>query len=655
MLKYRPDIDGLRAIAVASVILYHLDESFLSGGFVGVDIFFVISGYLITKLIFGEIVSSGGFSFKNFYLRRVRRLSPALFATMLFCLGVGYFILSPTHLVELSQSLVSAIFSVSNIFFWSVAGYFDSDSSLKPLLHTWSLSVEEQFYLLWPLILLGLASLKRPRVIPVFIIIVGLLSLLLNEVFFSQQARIAAWFGTEDNQAVLNVPSTVFYWLPFRVFEFSIGAILVWLNHPLISRTSNRWRYNSEIIFAIGLAMIMWAIFAFDDKMEFPSTAALVPCIGAALIIFSGPAHQLSLVLSNRLMVGIGLISYSLYLIHWPLIVFYRYWIGRDFTKIECVGLVLVALLAAIFMYRWVEQPFRKPKPSDGSSHSANRPFLLATLFAVIAIVSVSVNAVTSKGWLWRYPTDMVAQLSYQKGDYSDYFWANIHEFNRDFSRSDKPKVLVIGDSMAAGLMNVLVAAEAQKKMDLVSLLVGENCKTMFGLTDQEYQTVFAGAKEICQREHDEILAKSELFTQADTIILATYWWEEHNLKYIPSTVEYLQTITAAKVKVLGLKVQQSDGIRFLSKHAFTPQVDKLRTPINPKARRINQTLKRQANNHDYFDLLDLFCNKQGCQRITKERYAIIFDGTHFSEHGARFVAKNLKDQPWFNELQERK
>lgn len=654
MLKYRPDIDGLRAIAVGSVVLYHLDESLLSGGFVGVDIFFVISGYLITKLIFGEIVTSGDFSFKNFYMRRVRRLFPALFVTMLFCLSMGYFIFSPTHLVELSQSLVSAIFSVSNIFFWSVAGYFDSDSSLKPLLHTWSLSVEEQFYLLWPLILLGLASLKRPRVIPAFIIIVGLLSLLLNEVFFANQARIATWLGTEDNQAVMNVPSTVFYWLPFRVFEFAIGAILVWPNRPLTNRLGESWRYASEMLFAIGLAMIMWAIFHFDDKMEFPSVAALVPCVGAALIIFSGPAHRLNRIVSNQLMVGVGLISYSLYLIHWPLIVFYRYWIGRDFTRLECVGLVLVSLLVAFIMYRWVEQPFRKPKPSD-SKRSANRPFLLGTLFAVIAIVSVSVNAVTSKGWLWRYPPDMVAQLSYKKGDYTEYFWANIHKFNRDFSRSDKPKVLVIGDSMAAGLMNVLVAGEAQEELDIVSLLVGENCKTIFGLSDQDYRALYGGAKEICQREHKKVLAKSHLFSQADTIILATYWWEEHNLKYIPSTVEYLQTLTQAKVKVLGLKVQQSDGIRFLSKHAFTPQVDKLRTPLNPKARRINQILKRQASNYDYFDLLDLFCNKQGCQRITKDRYAIIFDGTHFSEHGAHFVAGKLKNQPWFSELKENK
>jgi len=196
MLKYRPDIDGLRAIAVGSVVLYHLDESLVSGGFVGVDIFFVISGYLITKLIIGELESTDRFSFKNFYVRRVRRLFPALFVTALACLITSCFLFSPAHLIELGKSLIASIFSVSNIFFWSVAGYFDSDSTLKPLLHTWSLSVEEQFYLLWPATLVGLYSLKRPRLIPVFIIVVGSVSWALNEIVFSEQAVINFGFSS---------------------------------------------------------------------------------------------------------------------------------------------------------------------------------------------------------------------------------------------------------------------------------------------------------------------------------------------------------------------------------------------------------------------------------------------------------------------------
>ncbi len=649
MLKYRPDIDGLRAIAVGSVVLYHLDESLVTGGFVGVDIFFVISGYLITKLIYGELSSSGTFSFKNFYLRRVRRLFPALLATFLFCFVCSYFLFPPAYLTEFGQSLIAALFSVSNIFFWSVAGYFDSESSLKPLLHTWSLSVEEQFYLIWPAVLVGLFSLNKQRLIPIFVLSMGLVSWLLNEVVFSQQASISAWFGTQDNQSVLNVPSTVFYWLPFRVFEFAIGAILVWFTAPFKHR-----QYSAEALFAIGLAMVTISIVFFDDAMEFPSSAALLPCLGAALMILSGPNHRLSPLVSNKLMVGIGLISYSLYLIHWPLIVFYQYWVGREFTEFECVALVAVGIGVAYLMYRFIEQPFRRSKERTSENPTPNRSFLLATLALVLVVVSLSANAITSKGWLWRYPDDVVAQLSYKQGDYSEYFWANIRHYQRDFSNTGQSKVLVIGDSMAAGLMNVLVAGGAHEEIDLASVLVGDNCKTFFGLSEQQYQGIYSGAKEICQREHSRVLSQRELFDNADTIILATYWWEQHHLKYVSQTVEYLKTITDAKIKVLGLKVQQSNGIYFLSKHAFEPNISKLRTPPNPQALHVNRQLKQRAQasgNFTYFDLMNLFCNQQGCQRVTKDGYVIVFDATHFSEQGAHFAAQKLKQQDWYKTL----
>jgi len=649
MLKYRPDIDGLRAVAVGSVVLYHLDESLVSGGFVGVDIFFVISGYLITKLIIGELGSADGFSFKKFYVRRMRRLFPALFATVLACLVTSYFLLSPTHLMEFGQSLVAAILSVSNLFFWSVAGYFDSDSTLKPLLHTWSLSVEEQFYLLWPAVLVVLYSLKRPRLIPVFILVVGSASWLLNEVFFGQQAVITNWFGTQDNQSALDVPSTVFYWLPFRVFEFSIGAILIWFTNPIQHR-----RYSGEVLFSIGLALLVWSIVAYDNTIEFPSSAALLPCLGAALIIASGPAHRLSFILANRGMVGVGLISYSLYLVHWPIIVFYKYWAGREFSNTECVFLILVALILAYLMYRFIEQPFRRVGTASSNKVSPNRAFLLGSLASVIAIISISVNA-ASQGWLWRYPAEVVAQLSYKKGDYTQYFWANIHKYSAGYSNNGKPKVLVVGDSMAAALMNVLVAADTDQEIDLASILVGENCKTIFGLSEQKYNAIYAGRKEVCKNEHSRVLARLELLSSTDTIIIATYWWHKNLLKYVPSTVAHLKTVSDAKIMVLGLNVQQSNGILFLSKHAFSPQIDKLRTPPHPQAIAFNNILKRYADDYYYFDLLDLFCNDDGCQRVTKDGYVVIFDESHLSEKGASFVAKRVKQRAWFQELTQTK
>ncbi len=645
MLKYRPDIDGLRAIAVGSVVLYHLQESLLPGGFVGVDIFFVISGYLITKLIFSELSETDSFSFKRFYVRRIRRLFPALLATLLLCIALAYYLFSPAHLTEFAQSLVASIFSVSNFFFWSLSGYFDSDSSLKPLLHTWSLSVEEQFYFIWPAVLVGLFALKKKISIPIFIVVMGAASLLLNLAVFSEHPSIASWFTSDDGDAAFDVQSTAFYWLPFRVFEFSIGAILVWVASP-------KNRTVAEILFALGLGMVVVAVFILNSEINFPSTAALLPCVGAALMIVSGPGHRLSMLVANRLMVGIGLISYSLYLVHWPLIVFYKYSIGRAFSSVELVTLVVASMLLATLMYRFIEQPFRKPKLARPSP---NVKFLVGSALAALVTVAVSANAISSKGWLWRYPADVVAQLSYKGGDYTEFFWANIERLEAGYKNDGKPKVLIIGDSMAADLVNVLVAADATQQLDIATIKVGENCKSLFGLSDLEYESVYGGAANKCKREHRKVLTKRDLLKNADTIVLASYLWNSRRLKYVAPTVDHLKTLSDAQMMVLGLKVQSNNGIWFLNKHAFSPNVHKLRTPPHPKTGNINHVLKNAAKSYRYFDLLDRFCNAQGCQRVTKEGYAIIFDDSHLSENGAKFLARDIQRSYWFKHLLERK
>jgi len=643
MLNYRPDIDGLRAIAVGSVLLYHLQESLMPGGFVGVDIFFVISGYLITKLIYKELSETGEFAYKHFYVRRVRRLFPALFFTLLFCILLAYFLLSPAHLIEFGQSLIAAIFSVSNFFFWSISGYFDSDSSIKPLLHTWSLSVEEQFYLIWPAVLVALFSLKNHRAIPVFIVVVGGVSLLINVLFFSQQLAISSWFSTAEVQSVLDIPSTVFYWLPFRVFEFSIGAILVWIG------TANSKRI-AGLTFITGLAMVFASLLMLNSKMAFPSTTALLPCIGAALMIFSGQNHPFSWLVSNKLMVFVGLISYSLYLIHWPLIVFYKYSVGREFMTWELVALIAASLLFAYLMYRFIEQPFRKPKV-DGSS--SNRRFLVGSALGVLGAIAISANAIASQGWLWRYPSDVVAQLSYKKGDYTEFFWANIQALARGFENNGKPKVLVVGDSMAADLVNVLIAGNAVAELDIATISIGENCKTLFGLSEEDYNKIYGGASKVCQQEHAKALQNRSELTSADKIILGSYWWEESHLKHLPSTVTHLRSLTNAELFILGSKVQFGNGIRYLSKNAFLPNIHKLRVRPHPNTIKLNRQLRAQAQEQDYeyFDLLNLFCNKAGCQRITKDGYAIVFDETHLSENGAKFLAKNMRETEWFKRL----
>lgn len=648
MLTYRPDIDGLRAIAVLSVLAFHLDEHLLTGGFVGVDVFFVISGYLITNLIHKELQAGQGFSFKRFYLRRVRRLFPALFATLGLSVIAAGSLLSPAHLIEFGQSAVAAVLSLSNIYFWNAADYFDSQSQLKPLLHTWSLSVEEQFYFIWPALMVLLFGLGRRWLLPAFVVVMGLLSLALNLWVFSNQAEIASWFGESNNQSTFSAATTAFYWLPFRVFEFAIGAILVWL--PQASKLNRRGL--AEVCFLVGLGMVIYAITQLTSKTEFPSTAALWPCIGAGLMIFSGPHHRLSWLVSNRLAVGVGLISYSLYLLHWPLIVFFRYRNFEPPTTSDQILIAVVSIILAVLFYKFIEQPFRKPAQGANAS---NRPFLTAAAFAALAMIAVNAHAAWSGGWLSRYPAAVVAQLSYKKGDYTEYFWHNLKRLETGFSDSGKPKVLVIGDSMAADFVNVLIEGGTEDDFDLATIPIGDNCKAAFPLTDKQYLALFGGAGDICRRQHDKVLNNVELLKQADTIVLASFWWEFHWAKYVRSSVAWLNQNTDAKIMVLGLKNQNSDGIWFLNKHSLSPNIHKIRTPMNSHAAGLNHALRARQEGYTYFDLLDLFCNAEGCQRVTKQGYVIVFDQAHLSENGARFIGQQIRGTSWFKQLQQPK
>ncbi|NND82210.1 MAG: acyltransferase [Gammaproteobacteria bacterium] len=652
-MNYRPDIDGLRAIAVLSVLFYHLDNSLLPGGFVGVDVFFVISGYLITKLIATEITANGDFSFKRFYIRRVRRLFPAMCATFVFCLILSGVWLSPQHLTDFGYSLIYAVLSVSNFFFWDSVGYFDAGSEFKPLLHTWSLSVEEQFYLIWPLTLFLLIRFFRRSVLITTICITALLSLLANHLLFENQLLVRSWFAVEDNQSTLDIHATAFYLLPFRVFEFAAGAILVFVKTP----DADRGKFNhaqQSGVFILGLGLIIYSLIFFNGKMEFPSFAGLVPCVGAALMIAAGPNHALAQLVSNRFMAGIGLISYSLYLIHWPLIVFYKY---PDKEQVEWPAmtvLVVGSMVLAVLMYRFIEQPFRRPAGPPASKASfSNRPFLLISGLMAILLVSIALNAVTSKGWLWRYPPNLVQQLAYSREDYADFFWEHITAYEKEFENNGKPKVVIIGDSMAADLINALVEGDAVEPLDLVALKVGDNCKAILGLPYHKYFLYFGGKQDICYQEHQKIMAQRDLIATADAVIIATFFLDENFLKPVRGSAAYIQSLGVPRVLMLLQKSQISDGMSFLAQHAYDPNIKNIRTPLHPNTEHIN-TLLRSASDQDGFELISLlpnFCDNSGCQRVTDNGDLMIFDGVHLTQAGARYIGKQLVQQVWYQNL----
>lgn len=374
--EYRPDIDGLRAIAVMAVILFHAGFTSLGGGFVGVDVFFVISGYLITKKLTEEMATDR-FSFSGFYVGRFRRLFPAFFVVTAATFLFGMAILSPTDMSDLSESTIYAVLYLSNWYFWSNLGYFDTDAGTKPLLHMWSLAVEEQFYLVWPAALAALALMRRRWLAPVVIAVASLASLIAAEYFLSE---------------------TTFFMPHLRVFEFGLGALLVWIRY----RPS---QLLQEILLVAGLCLIAYATIEFTEATLFPSAYTLVPCIGAALVIYAGGARYSGMILRNPVSVWIGKVSYSAYLVHWPIAVYFYLLTYRSPTIAESWALVAAAVALAFPLYFFVEQPFRNARARGALSNPA---FAVVCLSMTITLMFPASTAFGSGGWMWRVPESRV-------------------------------------------------------------------------------------------------------------------------------------------------------------------------------------------------------------------------------------------------------
>lgn len=383
---YRPDIDGLRAVAVLAVVLNHLSAALVPGGYVGVDVFFVISGYLITGIIQREL-AEGSFTFKRFYERRVRRIFPALFVMLIVTIAVGYFLLLPSDYVSTLRAALSTVFFSSNVFFWRelADGYFAPDAKFNPLLHTWSLAVEEQFYIAFPCVLLAYHRFHKVGVYRV-VAVLALLSFALGVVLI-------------QNKAV-----AVFFLSPTRAWELLAGALLALKVLP-VPRT---WLW-CEVTVGTGVAAILLACFVFDDKTIFPGWAALLPVCGTALVIMGGTERRAAIagwILQWRPMVCVGLISYSLYLWHWPLIVLTHYYIGLAPLKPHVTWLFFASLLLASISYHLVERPFRRPRSTHGAVQAS--VFWAAGLVGLAAVL-FSVLGLWRNGFESRFAADVLA------------------------------------------------------------------------------------------------------------------------------------------------------------------------------------------------------------------------------------------------------
>jgi peptidoglycan/LPS O-acetylase OafA/YrhL len=446
-LTYRPDIDGLRALAVLPVIVFHLGVPWTKGGFVGVDVFYVISGYLITSIIRTEI-ADGRFTLTGFFERRVRRILPALFVVIAVTLAVATAIFMPADLRNTAQSAIAALVFASNVLFFLEAGYFDTSVFAMPLLHTWTLAVEEQFYLVVPLMMMALARWSaRP------VIWIGGLTL--------------ASFALSALTTPL-MPNAAFYLIPWRAWELGIGAVLAFGTGPRLPRGGR------EAAAAAGVALILGAVLVYDEGTTFPGVAALAPTLGAALVIVAGASGPTLAghLLSTRPAVWIGRLSYSLYLWHWPIIVFYVYWAMEMPTPAVGMALLALCFAAAWLSWRFVERPFRVPPGQRAPGRRprlaavAARPFLAAGAGA--AMLGVAAAAIDRlDGLPGRLPPGVQAAAAFA----SDFpprrrpCFVNKHDDGSwlapcVFGDPDGPvRMTLWGDSHAPSLMPALDAA----------------------------------------------------------------------------------------------------------------------------------------------------------------------------------------------------
>ncbi len=433
-IPYRPDIDGLRGIAVLLVLLFHCSLGF-TGGYVGVDVFFVISGFLITSLVLADL-QNARFSFAQFYSRRIRRLLPALIATVLLSLVVAVLIMTPEDLADTAQSGVLATISLSNFYFAKLADYFDASAQSKPFLHMWSLSLEEQFYLFWPATLYFLHRWRGGSFTPALIVI---------GVF------IGAWIS---QYWVTKNPQHAYFLLPFRGFQFLIGAACIWL--PAV-----RHKALDLAIWIGGLMMVLFAAVAFSEETSFPGLAATVPSIGAALMIWRGHQPLLRGVIANPVIVWFGRISYSTYLVHWPIIVFWLYLSIEPWSFGDKLLLLSLSVLCGQLLHSFVEQRFRYAQTVP----QRRSPRFATALIGALAVAGVLCGAVTLTGGL-------PGRMAFVP-EIAEYSRESQFQFLRDYGDGvlniEKPgsrRILLFGDSMLQNYVPAILELDGIRDAD---------------------------------------------------------------------------------------------------------------------------------------------------------------------------------------------
>ena len=651
-LTYRPDVDGLRAVAVLLVFFDHLHSRF-TGGYIGVDVFFVISGYLISSVILSDM-AAGRFSIVNFYERRIRRIFPALLVMLLGSSLLAYRCFVPSEIEAFARSLLAALFSISNLLFWHQAGYFDTPSSLKPLLHTWSLAVEEQFYIFFPLFLVAVRRLLPGRL------------------------KAAIWTVTAVTFAlaclsVRSHPTAAFFFAPLRAWELLFGTILSQRYVPAIDGKVQR-----NLAALTGLLLILVPSLRYGSQTPFPGLAALPPCLGAALLIAAGETGSslVGRVLAWRPIVFVGLISYSLYLWHWPILVFqntsYILTNAPSGTTAMKTAVFVASIVVATLSWRFVETPFRK-----GSLRPGRRMLFAINGLGGAVIASIGLCMVVSHGLSARFPSEAIAVDRFTNYDATAAFRENVcfigpkstyADFNRALCLADdatRKHYLLIGDSHAAhlypGLSNVfpeLNISQANTHSCLPFLPDSEDTADPRTLIEK-YQMM-----PDCAKMSQFIFRDYLLHHHFDAVLIAGRW-EETELGELGRTIAWMGQHNIRVIlfgPVMKFKVPLPRLIAISLRDRDPAEIERERTTETPQVDRELAALARGKWKVRYISAFEDLCASQvgievkskpetnaNCPVYALPGVPLLFDTNHLTPQGSIRYARAMRAR---NQLQ---
>ncbi|HEY6456404.1 MAG TPA: acyltransferase family protein [Steroidobacteraceae bacterium] len=646
-ITYRPYIDGLRALAVLSVLGFHAFPREVTGGFIGVDIFFVISGFLISSIIYGAL-RKDDFNYVEFYVRRIRRIFPALLIVLGTCLVAGWFVLLPQDYKQLGRQIAAGAGFSSNILLWTQAGYFDTGAAVKPLLHLWSLGIEEQFYLLWPLLIAFL--FRRTRHLALIIAALLLSSFACNLAFVHRD------------------PSATFYLPMTRLWELLGGALLAYLTmfhggdsiaQPQAADASQYHGVDlrGEALAWAGVLLIAAALLFIDKNTEFPGWWALLPTVGTLLIIAARHAWLNRVILSNRVLVFVGLISYPLYLWHWVLLAFMRirlYHDGAEAPRSERIAALVLSFLLAWLTYMLIENPLRF------GARPARKALVLLLLMGVIGISGLAVDR--SDGAALRYPPQIRPLAGFDYDSERERYDAEyagrgcfIDALDRSFADlgaqcieppDGRRRLLVLwGDSHAASLYSGLKAIQGEGADFRIAQFTMAACPPILEHT-------FA-RRIACRPFNDAAFARIKALKPDIVVLEATWWWysdaspeaDRLNLAALQATVRRLSLAGVSRVVVFGVLpqweiAQPKVGMKLWVDTRSLPE--RTNAYLVAESERMDSLVREAVSTTRavFVSPIDALCTERGCLLTTNRSTwtPVAWDAAHLTDAGSDYL-----------------